>query len=132
MVGGRCRRRLLGLDRATEPIPIGLPADAVSLGVLDRRRVTLDADPELEAQVKRFLITEPELSAKLVDADLLGQLALRSSLPGRARRRYWPPARSYILAHRRRYREPGREILTEVVPAAVPGPGREAVHRCVC
>jgi hypothetical protein len=44
--------------------------------------VTLDADPELEAQVERFLITEPELSAKLVDANLLGQLALRSSLPG--------------------------------------------------
>ena len=119
----------LRLDRAAQAVPIGLSADAVGLGVLDRRRVTLDADPELEAQVERFLIAEPELSAKLVDADLLGQLALRSSLPGRARRQYWPPARSHILAHRHRYREPGREILTQVVPGQLPLPGRKPARQ---
>jgi hypothetical protein len=119
------RRCFLGLDGTTEPIPVGLPADAVGLSVFDRRRVTLDADPELEAQVERFLIAEPELSAELVDANLLGQLALWSSLPGRARRRYWPPARLHILPHRRRYREPEREIRTQVVSAPVPQSGRD-------
>jgi hypothetical protein len=110
-----CRRRVfLRLDRATKPVPVCLPTDAIGLGVLDRRRMTLDADPELEAQVERFLICQPELSTKLVDANLLGQLALRSSLPGRARRRYWPPARLDILAHQRRYREPEREIRARI------------------
>src|SRR5439155_19857572 len=42
---GRLRRcRLLGLDVATESLRIRLAADAVGLGVLDARRVALDAD----------------------------------------------------------------------------------------
>jgi hypothetical protein len=123
--GRGARRRLLGLDRAAQTVAVGLPTDAVCLGVLDRRRVALHADPELDAQVERFLIGEAELSAELVDADLLRQLALRSSLQGRARRCHWPPARFPILAHRRRCREPGREIRTQVVPDPAPSPGRQ-------
>lgn len=113
-------RRLFGLNRPAQAVTVGLPADAVCLSVLDGGRVALHTNPELDTQVERFFIREPELSAELVDADLLRQLALRSSLQGRARRCDWPPARFPILAHRRRYREPGREIRTHVVPAAAP------------
>lgn len=77
--------RLIGLDRRDRPaksVTVRLPADAVGLSVLNRRGVALDADPELDAEVERFLVGQPELSAKLVDADLLGQLAVRSSLQG--------------------------------------------------
>jgi hypothetical protein len=119
-------RRFVGLYGATQAVAISLATDAVGLGILDGRRVALHADPELDAQVERFFIRESELSAELVDADLLRQLALRSSLQGRARRSRWPPARLLILAHRRRYREPGHEIRTQVVPATAPRPGRPA------
>jgi hypothetical protein len=47
--GGTCGLRrcwLVRLHRAYEPFPLGLAADAVSLGVLDRRGVALDSDPE--------------------------------------------------------------------------------------
>jgi hypothetical protein len=42
---------------------IGPAADAVSLLLLDARRVALDADPELEAEVKRFFVSEAELTS---------------------------------------------------------------------
>jgi len=83
--GARCR--LLRLHGAAQAVAVGLAADAVGLGVLDGRGVALHADPELDAQVERFLVREPELSTELVYADLLRQLPLRSSLQGRARRR---------------------------------------------
>ena len=60
--GGRRRgRRLggcrsLGLDRAAQALLVGPTADAVGLLLLDARGVALDADPELEAQIKRFFV----------------------------------------------------------------------------
>src|SRR5439155_13749688 len=59
---GRLRRcRLLGLDVATESLRIRLAADAVGLGVLDARRVALDADLQRLAEVECLLVGEPEL-----------------------------------------------------------------------
>jgi hypothetical protein len=76
----RCRRllrrllRLLGLDVALEALALSLAADAVGLGVLDARRVALDADPERAAQIERLLVGEPELSRQLVYPDPARQL----------------------------------------------------------
>jgi hypothetical protein len=49
--------------------------------------VALDADPEVDAEIERFLVREPELTGKLVDADLLGQLggSVLSELEGARR-----------------------------------------------
>jgi hypothetical protein len=59
----RCVRLGFWLHRTAQTVPVRLPPDAVGLGVLDGRRVTLDTDPELDAEVERFLIGQPELSA---------------------------------------------------------------------
>ena len=74
LLGRRCR--LLGLHRAAEALPIGLPTGAVGLGVLDGRRVALDPHPEGQAQVERFFVGQAELVSELVDADLLRQRLL--------------------------------------------------------
>jgi hypothetical protein len=60
--------------------------------------MTLDAHPERDAEVERFLVGQPELSAKLVDADLLRQRAVRSSLQG-ARGEYCGHRRGLISSH---------------------------------
>jgi hypothetical protein len=74
------------LPVSLQTLALGLSPDAVGLCVLDRRRMALDADPELDAQVERFLVREPQLTGKLVDADLLGQLwaSVLSELRARA------------------------------------------------
>ena len=64
----------LGLvdDRvATEPFGVGQTADAVGRGVVDARRVALDADLELLGEIEHHLVLDAELSRQLVDADLL-------------------------------------------------------------
>jgi hypothetical protein len=43
------------------------------LGVFDRRGVALHADAKRNAEVEGLLIGQPQLTAKLVDADLLWQ-----------------------------------------------------------
>jgi len=73
------------------------------LGVLDRGGVALDADPKLKAKVERFFVCQSQLAGKLVDADLLRQLAVRSSL-GDAPRALQRRGRLPILAHRPRQR----------------------------
>ena len=77
--GGGRRGRFLGLNGATQPFPVGLAPGAVGLRVFDRRRVALHADPEVDANVQGFLVGQPQLTGKLVDADFLGQLVIRSS-----------------------------------------------------
>jgi hypothetical protein len=51
------------LDGTTQTVLIGPAADAVGLLLLDARGVALDADPELEAEIKRFLVGEAELTS---------------------------------------------------------------------
>jgi len=77
--GGGRGSRLLWLHGAPQPFPIGLASGAVGLRVFDRRRVALYADPEVDADVQGFLVGKPQLTGKLVDADFLGQLVVRSS-----------------------------------------------------
>jgi hypothetical protein len=48
----------LGLLLALQTFALGLPPDAIALCVLDRRRMALYADPEVDAQVERFLVRE--------------------------------------------------------------------------
>ena len=67
----------LGLGRGhltTKALTVGLAPDAIGLGILDARRMALDADAERLAQVECLFVREPELSCQLVDPDLLGQL----------------------------------------------------------
>jgi hypothetical protein len=71
---GALAGRLLRLDLTPQAVAVGLATDAVSLRVLDRRRVALDPDAQREAQVERFLVRETELACKLINPDLLGQL----------------------------------------------------------
>src|SRR5207302_10722404 len=71
---------LLGLGLALQSLALGLAADAVSLGVLDARRVALDADSERAAQIERLLVGEPELPRQLVDPDPSRQLACSTLL----------------------------------------------------
>jgi len=82
---------LLRLHGTAQAVAVCLPADAVGLGVLDRGGVALDADPKLKAKVERFFVCQSQLAGKLVDADLLRQLAVRSSLGDapRALQRPW-------------------------------------------
>ena len=68
--------RLLGLHRAAEALPVSLPAGAVGLGVLDGRRMALDAHPEGQAEVECLFVGQSELMSELVDADLLRQRLL--------------------------------------------------------
>ena len=78
----RCRRRrrcLFGLDGAPQSFSVRLAPSSVGLRVLYRRGVTLHADPEADAKVEGFLVGQPQLTGKLVDADFLGQLVVRSS-----------------------------------------------------
>ena len=71
---------LFRLHRPAQAVAVCLPTDAVGLSVLDGRRVALYADPQLKAEIERFFVRQSQLAGKLVDADLLRQLALRSSL----------------------------------------------------
>ncbi len=80
---GAARRRL-GISAgssgvARQPVAVSLSADAIGLGVLDARGVTLHSDPEAYREVERLLVREPEFACELVNADLLRQV-LRSSL----------------------------------------------------
>jgi hypothetical protein len=45
------RRRLLRLLVATKPLAVRLPANTISLGILDARRVARDPDAQTEAEV---------------------------------------------------------------------------------
>ncbi len=75
---------LLGLHRTAEPLPVSLATGAVRLGVLDRRRMALDAHAQGQAEVKRLLVGQTELMCEFVDPDLLRQRLL---LPFISRRR---------------------------------------------
>jgi len=84
--GGRLRWRSstcgsLGslLGGAAKALTLGLAADAISLGVLDARRVALGLDAETDAEVQRLFVAEPELSCQLVNTDLPRQLPTQSS-----------------------------------------------------
>jgi hypothetical protein len=68
------RRLLLRLGVSPQSLPLGLPPHPIGLGVLDRGRVGLDPYPEIETEIESFLVREPKLTCKLVDADLLRQL----------------------------------------------------------
>ncbi len=97
---GLGRGRLLGLLLALEPLSLSLAPDAVRLGVLDRGRVALDADPERDAEIEGFLVREPQLTGKLVDADLLGQFggSVLSGIEG-ARREHQVRRCEYLSSH---------------------------------
>ncbi len=47
---------LLGRDGATKSLAVGLPADAVGLGILDRGRVALHPDAQRQAEVEGLLV----------------------------------------------------------------------------
>jgi hypothetical protein len=51
------------LDVATEPVAVGLAADAVGLGVLDARRVTLGLNAKVPAEVEGLFVGEAELTS---------------------------------------------------------------------
>ncbi len=77
-LGGPALRLRLGLglglvdDRvATKPLGVGHPADAVRGGVVDARRVALDADLQALGEIEHHLVLDAELSRQLVDPDLL-------------------------------------------------------------
>ncbi len=88
---------LLGRHGATQSLAVGLPPDAVGLGVLDRGRVALYPDAQRHAEVEGLLVRQAELTCQLVDAYLLRQGLLRSFLFVRGRA--GDPARPTILAH---------------------------------
>jgi hypothetical protein len=79
-LGGRLLRRFFRLGVALQALPLGLAPDAVSLGVLDARRVALDPDPERATQIERLLVGEPELSRQLIDPDPSCQLLVQPFL----------------------------------------------------
>jgi hypothetical protein len=56
---------------AAEAFGVGQTADAIGRGVVDARRVALDADLELLGEIEHHLVLDAELSRQLVDADLL-------------------------------------------------------------
>jgi hypothetical protein len=68
------------LDLTAKAVGICLAAHTVSLCVLDRGGVALDADAERDGQVDRLFVRHPQLFGQLVDADLLGQDFLGVSL----------------------------------------------------
>src|SRR5207302_10779277 len=74
--GGRLFRR----DLATEPLAVSLAADAVGLRILDARGMALDADAEVDTQVERLFVGEPQFSGELVNPNLSCQVLLQSSL----------------------------------------------------
>jgi hypothetical protein len=83
--------------------------------------VALHTNPEIDAEVERFFVREPELTGKLVDADLLRQLggSVLSDFLGAL---CWAPdqARALILAHQRapRYR-PYADLLAAMMCPSV-------------
>ena len=71
--GGRLLDRLLlvGLLVAGEPVALGAPAQAISLGLDDRRGVTLHAHAHLVAQLEQLGVGHTELLGQFMDAILL-------------------------------------------------------------
>jgi hypothetical protein len=72
--GGRHGRRLrlgFGLRRPAEALGISEAAHTIGLRVLDTRGVALDSDPQAFAEIKGFLVGQPELSCQLVHPDPL-------------------------------------------------------------
>src|SRR5205085_3186446 len=63
-----------------ETLRVGETAHAVGLRILDARGVALHADPQAVAQIKGFLVGQPELTRQLVDPDPLVR-HLRSANP---------------------------------------------------
>jgi hypothetical protein len=92
------RGRLLGLlgllDRgALEALGIGETADAVRRGVVDARRVALDAELELLGELEHDGVLDAQLSRQLVDADLFGgQSGVLPYLPA-------DPAPALLISH---------------------------------
>lgn len=66
------RRRLLRLHVALESFTLGLAAHAISLGVLDARRVCLDPDTEGDTEIKRLFVGESELFGEQGQTNLCG------------------------------------------------------------
>src|SRR5207302_614226 len=60
------RRGLLRGDLAAKAVAISLATDAVGLGILDARGVALDADTQLDAQIERLFVGEPQFPGELV------------------------------------------------------------------
>jgi len=78
--GSRLGRLRLRLRRhlASQPLGVGLAADAIGLRVLDRGGVALHPDTQGYAEVQRLFVGEPELTGELVDPDLLRHQLLGS------------------------------------------------------
>ena len=66
---------LAKIDTASGSVAVSLATDAIGLRILDARGVALDADTELDAQVQRLFVGEPQFSGELVNPDLLRQPA---------------------------------------------------------
>lgn len=66
------RRRFLRLHVALESFTLGLAAHAISLGVLDARRVCLDPDTEGDTEIKRLFVGESELFGEQGQTNLCG------------------------------------------------------------
>ena len=125
---GAARLRLglgLGLldDRlAAQALGVGQAPDAVRGGIVDARRVALDADLQALGEIEHDLVLDAELSRQLVDPDLLrGQarcllpLLLVTSVSPRRRAGCSSVARSSVAA------APGRRLA-----AAAPRRGTSA------
>ncbi len=114
LLGRGCR--LLGLHRSAQALAVGLPPGAVSLGVLDGRRVTLDAHPQREAEVERLFVGQSELVGELIDADLLRQRLLLPFLHVVDADTHIRP--SILAHHRASLSEPCRDFPPEGDPSA--------------
>lgn len=69
---------LRGLMRPLQALALGLPADPVSLSVLDARGVARNTYPHRQAEIQAFFVGQAKLACQLVNPDLLGQVARQS------------------------------------------------------
>lgn len=63
---------MFGLNVSLETLTLGLPADAVGLGILDARRMRLYPDAEGDTEIKRLFIGESELGGEEGQTNLCG------------------------------------------------------------
>jgi hypothetical protein len=68
---GLLGRGLVDDRLSTEPFGVGETTHAVRGGIVDARRVALDADLQTFCEVEDHLVLDPELPCQLIDPDLL-------------------------------------------------------------